>query len=54
MNKKVYIIPSTSIVKVLPSRMVATSIEKTSETFDSGSMKFTKENENSWGSIWDE
>lgn len=50
MEKKTYIIPSTSIVVMHPSCMVAVSIEKTTETFDSENMKFTKEDRAGRGS----
>ena len=49
--KKIYIIPSMTLVNITPVAMVAESITKGSGEFDSGSMKYARQ-DNGWGDIW--
>lgn len=58
MEKNIYIIPCTTIVKVLTEHLVAESIQRGEGTFDSSSMKYVKENPagrsdyNVWNDDW--
>lgn len=61
MNKKVYMIPCTIVVKVAPMRLIADSLNMGSGDFDPESMKYVKENNisgrsnyNVWSDDWSE
>ena len=53
MNKKTYMIPALHIVKIHTEKLIAESMGIVNETAATDKGGYTKENQGSWGNVWD-